>query len=48
MITKVDGEISSQDLSVTVTFTADDPEAYFQCKLNNRDFVSCKSQVKLV
>ncbi|XP_065891575.1 E-selectin-like [Dysidea avara] len=42
-VTTVTGEISSQDLTITVNFTSDDPQASFECKLNNKNFVSCTS-----
>ena len=41
-ITMLDASISSNDLTITVEFAADDPNALYDCKLNNRDFVDCK------
>jgi len=38
----LDASISSNDLTITVEFAADDPNAIYECKLNNRDFVDCK------
>jgi len=38
----LDASISSNDLTITVEFAADDPNAIYDCKLNNRDFVECK------
>jgi len=41
-VTTISGEITSDDLSITVNFTSDIPNALFECKLNNREFVSCE------
>ena len=38
----LDASISSNDLTITVEFVADDPHALYECKLNNRNFVDCK------
>ena len=38
----LDASISSDDLTITVEFAADDPNALYECKLNNRNFVDCK------
>ena len=41
-VTMLDASISSNDLTITVEFAADDPNALYDCKLNNRQFVECK------
>ena len=41
-MTDVNANISSNDFTITVHFIADDPNAVFQCRLNSREFISCK------
>jgi len=43
-ITTLDASISSNDLNITVEFAADDPNAIYECRLNNKGFVDCKSK----
>jgi len=33
---------TSQDLSITVNFTSDDPTVPFECRINDEEFISCK------
>ena len=41
-VTDVNANISSNNFTITVHFIADDPNAVFQCRLNSREFISCK------
>jgi len=42
---KIDGFISSMDLTITTTFWADNPNVTFDCRIHKKDFKDCEYYV---